>query len=311
MTDLRPRTLAEYVGQPELVAQLGKAIRAAKGRNETLGHTIMAGPPGLGKTTAAGVIAAEMGGKTISLPAPAIESTRDVVDVLTGLRRNDVLFIDEIHRLPIEVEEVMYSAMEDFEFSFKTTDKRVAGGIVQVGLPRFTLVGATTRSGDISRPLESRFQWRFRLDFYPSETLGQLAVRSAEILGFYLDEEGGEIIGRRSKGTPRETNRLVMVLRDHVQLEGKEFAGEEEVEAALAGIGVDENGLNELDRRYMRVMATVYAGGPAGLDAMACTLQEDVRTISDTVEPYLLRMGYLARKSRGRVLTDKGKEAIV
>ena len=302
---LRPRTIAEYVGQPDLIERLGITIKAVKQRVEPMEHVLLHGPPGLGKTTLAHVIAEEMGTRVHLTSGPALTKPGDLVSVLTQMGEHEVLFIDEIHRLPIAVEEFVYPAMEDFRI-----DVRVESGMhartVQVPLKPFTLIGATTRAGLVSSPLRSRFGITHALRYYSAEELLVILKRSAGLLSVDGDGRALELIADRSRGTPRIANRLLRRVRDYAQVKGNGRLTTGMVGDALALEGIDALGLDELDRSYMRVIATTYGGGPVGLEAVAATLNHDSGTLEDVVEPYLLQCGFVARTKRGRALTKAG-----
>jgi Holliday junction DNA helicase RuvB len=307
---LRPRRMAEYIGQQDLIERLDIAIRAVKARGEPMEHVLLHGPPGLGKTTLAHVIAEEMGTKVHVTSGPALTRPTDLVGALTRLEHGDVLFIDEIHRLPIAVEEFIYPAMEDFRI-----DVRMESGLhaqtVQINVKPFTLIGATTRAGLVSAPLRSRFGIAHNLRYYTTDELLTILTRSCELLGVRAAgaQRGGDalaMIAARSRGTPRIANRLLRRVRDFAQVRGDGVLTAPMVTDSLALEGVDQLGLDELDRSYLRVIAKVYAGGPVGLEAVAATLNQDSGTLEDVVEPYLLQIGFLARTRRGRMLTPAG-----
>ncbi|MBL0926802.1 MAG: Holliday junction branch migration DNA helicase RuvB [Phycisphaerales bacterium] len=302
---LRPTRLGEYIGQRELVERLTIAIQAARGRAEPMEHLLLHGPPGLGKTTLAHVIAAEMGAAVYTTSGPALTRAADLVGALTKLKPNDVLFIDEIHRLPIAVEEFIYPAMEDRKIDV-AVDSGMNGRTVTIRLQPFTLIGATTRAGLLSAPLRSRFGLVHHLRYYPWEDLLEIVRRSARLLSMDAEPTGLEAIARRSRGTPRIANRLLRRVRDYAQVKAADRVGPRVVEEALALEGVDTLGLDELDRKYLRVIGTTYRGGPVGLEAVAATMGEDAGTLEDVVEPYLLQVGFLARTRRGRQLTADG-----
>jgi len=300
---LRPTEIDDYVGQPDLIGRLRIAIQAAKGRSEPLEHVLLHGPPGLGKTTLAHVLAREMGGKIILTSGPVLSKGTDLVAALARLQRGDVLFIDEVHRLPIAVEEFIYPAMEDFRIDV-TLDSGLAARTVQMPCQPFTLVGATTRAGLLSPPLRSRFGIVHHLQYYTQEELLTILVRSCRLLNVPVaDEDGLRAIATRSRGTPRIANRLLRRVRDWAQVKGDGRIGRAAVDAALRLEGVDALGLDALDRGFLKIIATIYGGGPVGLETIAATMNEDAGTLEDVVEPYLLQIGFLARTRRGRALT--------
>ncbi len=312
---LRPDSMDEYIGQADLLEKLEIAIEAAKARttgdvpdgvarpHEPLEHILLHGPPGLGKTTLAHVIASEMGTKLITTSGPALMRGNDLVAALTRLQPGDVLFIDEIHRMPIAVEEFIYPAMEDFKIDV-TVDTGMHARTVQIRCKPFTLIGATTRAGLLSAPLRSRFGITHHLRYYSRDDLRVILQRSCRVLGLLAVEEAClEAISARSRGTPRIANRLLRRVRDYAQVRARGVVSEGLVETALGLEGVDELGLDDLDRNYLRTIATVYDGGPVGLETVAATMNEDAGTLEDVVEPYLLQMGFLARTRRGRMLT--------
>lgn len=305
--DLRPRRLSEYIGQRQVVETLEIAIEAAKRRGEPLDHILFHAPPGLGKTTLAHIIATEMGVQIVTSSGPAIEKGGDLISILTHLEKGDVLFIDEIHRLPKIVEEFLYPAMEDFCIDF-IFDKGAHARSHRYRLERFTLVGATTRAGLLSAPLRERFGILRNLDFYTVEELSQVVKRSAALLGVPIDQEGTEEIARRSRGTPRISNRLLKRVRDYAEIRGQGKITKEITDEALRLEGVDEMGLTSLDRRFLETIIRYYKGGPVGLEAIAATLQEETDTLVDMVEPFLLKIGFLARMQNGRKATELAYE---
>ncbi|HIK20410.1 MAG TPA: Holliday junction branch migration DNA helicase RuvB [Synechococcus sp. M44_DOE_062] len=299
---LRPRTLAEYIGQTELKEVLSIAIAAARARQEPLDHLLFYGPPGLGKTTVAAVLAAEVGSQFYMTTAPALESPRDIAGYLVRLKRGDVLFIDEIHRLPKVTEELLYPAMEDFRLDI-TIGKGRSARITSLPLERFTLIGATTRIGALTSPLRDRFGHVQRLRFYEPQELVQIVLRTARLLDVSTDPEGAAEIARRSRGTPRIANRLFKRVRDYAQVRGDGHISREVAAAALELFQVDPMGLDWTDRKLLTVLVEQFGGGPVGLETMAAVTGEDPQTIEEVYEPYLLQIGYLQRTPRGRVVT--------
>lgn len=300
---LRPECLDDYVGQPEVVDTLKIAIQAALMREEPLEHVLFHGPPGLGKTTLAHIIAHEMGGRLTVTSGPALEKGGDLIGILTHLEEGDVFFIDEIHRTPKAVEEFLYPAMEDFAVDF-IFDKGIHARSHRYRLNRFTLVGATTRVGLLSAPLRDRFGLFRSLEFYKLADLIRIIQRSAEILSVSIDEGGADTLARRSRGTPRIVNRLLKRVRDYAQVRGDGSIDSQTVAAALKLEGVDDRGLTRLDRRYLKTIIDYYHGGPVGIEAIAATLQEEADTLVDVVEPYLLKIGQVVRTSSGRKATE-------
>ncbi|MCK5841454.1 MAG: Holliday junction branch migration DNA helicase RuvB [Candidatus Sabulitectum sp.] len=301
-TSLRPKSFAEYIGQRELINNLKIAVQAAKERGEPLDHLLFHGPPGLGKTTLAYVIAEEMEADIVCTSGPALERPADLVGILTNLKRGDVLFIDEIHRLPRIVEEYIYPAMEDYEIDM-VIDPGPHARTVKLELSHFTIVGATTRAGLITGPLRDRFGFSLHLEFYDVKDLKTIITRSAGILSTAITGEGSESIAFRSRGTPRIANRLLKRARDYAQVMRREAIDEVTSVEAMDINGVDEAGLDRLDRNYLNVIIKQYAGGPVGVSAIAATLNEERDTLIDVVEPFLLARGFLNRTSRGRVAT--------
>ena len=300
---LRPTTFAECVGQQSVKEKLSIAIEAAKKRNEPLEHILFYGPPGLGKTTLAHVIANEMGSRIKTTSGPALVKQGDVMGLLSNVNTGDILFIDEIHRLSTPVEEFIYPAMEDFRVDF--TDSGMHAKTINFPLKRFTLIGATTRAGLLSAPLRGRFGMLYHLEFYNNNELAQILVRSAKLLNLACQDGTLELIASRSRGTPRIANRLLKRVRDYAQVKGKGKLTTDIVASALKMEQIDELGLDELDRSFLRSLANVYNGGPAGIEALAATLGEEKDTLEDVVEPYLLQIGFVRRTNRGREITEQ------
>ncbi|MBQ3484720.1 MAG: Holliday junction branch migration DNA helicase RuvB [Clostridia bacterium] len=301
-TSLRPRTLRDYVGQTAVKSSLSIYIQAALSRRDALDHILLYGPPGLGKTTLANIVAAEMGSNIRITSGPAIERPGDLLSIITNLNQGDVLFIDEIHRLSRTSEEVLYSAMEDFAVDIVTGKGPMANSI-HMTVPKFTLIGATTRAGQLSAPLRDRFGILFRLEMYTPEELASIVRRSASILGVDADADGILEIARRSRGTPRIANRMLKRVRDYAQVKGSGRISLEIAREAIAMQGVDELGLDKTDRTMLTTMMDKFGGGPVGLDTLAATTGEDAVTIEDVYEPYLMQLGFLMRTPRGRVCT--------
>ena len=301
--NLRPRALAECIGQAEVIEAMRIAIQAAKGRDEPMDHTLFYGPPGLGKTTFARIIATELGVQFKGTSGPALERGGDLVSVLTNMERGDVLFIDEIHRLPKAVEELLYPAMEDFHVDI-IFDKGAHARIYRSRLMAFTLVGATTRAGLISPPLRQRFGIVRELHFYSEEELMQGVHRSARLMQIAIDDPSSRVLAQRSRGTMRVANRLLRRVRDYAQVRAGGKITPEVADAALRLEGIDEFGLTALDRRYLKVVVEQHLGGPVGVEAIAATLQEETQTLEDMVEPFLLHTALLARTPKGRVATE-------
>ena len=300
---LRPRTLAEYIGQDKAKENLSIYIEAAKMRGENLDHVLLYGPPGLGKTTLSTIIANEMNVNIRVTSGPAIEKQGDLAALLTNLSENDILFIDEIHRLNRSVEEVLYPAMEDFALDI-IIGKGPSARSIRIDLPKFTLVGATTRAGQLTAPLRDRFGVILRLELYTVEQLTEIVTRSAGILGIECEAEGAVEIARRSRGTPRIANRLLKRVRDFAQVKYDGYITEEVADYALDLLDVDRLGLDHVDRNLLTTMIEKFQGGPVGLDTLAAAIGEDAGTVEDVYEPYLLKNGFLQRTPRGRVVTD-------
>ena len=302
---LRPKTFNEYIGQEDLKEKMNIFIKAAKMRNEAMDHILLYGPPGLGKTTLAGVIATEMGVNLKITTGPVLEKAGDLAAILTSLEENDILFIDEIHRLNTSVEEILYPAMEDGELDI-LIGKGPAARSIRIELPKFTLIGATTRAGQLSTPLRDRFGVTHRMEYYKLEELKEIIRRGTGILNVKYDEDGIEEIARRSRGTPRIANRLLKRARDYALVTGNGVLDKESVNGILKLLGVDENGLDELDRNILKSIITVYNGGPVGIETLSLLLGEDKRTIEEVYEPYLVKKGFIKRTQRGRVVTEHG-----
>ena len=299
---LRPKRFEEFVGQGQVVENLHVAIQAAKRRDEALEHLLLAGPPGLGKTSIAHIVAHETGAKITATSGPAIGRAGDLIGILTNLEQGDILFIDEIHRLSKVVEEFLYPAMENFEIDF-IIDKGPYAKTIKFHLKRFTLIGATTRSGLLSNPMRSRFGMVYHLEFYKPEELVLVLQRSSKILGITVEPEAARTIAERSRGTPRIANRLLRRVRDYAQVKTSGKISMEVAQAALAAQGVDDCGLDGLDRKVLKTIIEFYGGGPVGIEALAAALNEERDTIVDVVEPYLLSAGLLKRTARGRKAT--------
>ena len=301
---LRPKTLKEYIGQEKAKGNLEVFIQAAKMRHEPLDHVLLHGPPGLGKTTLSGIIANEMGVNVRITSGPAIEKAGDLAALLTNLNENDILFVDEIHRLNRSVEEVLYPAMEDFAIDI-IIGKGPSANSIRLDLPKFTLIGATTRAGQLSAPLRARFGVTLRLELYTPEELAMIVTRSAGLLDAPIEPEGAMEIAHRSRGTPRIANRMLRRVRDFAQVVGDGVITKDLADRALTALEVDYLGLDNIDRRMLRAIIDYYGGGPVGLETLAATINEEAVTLEDVYEPYLMQIGFLTRTPRGRCVTHK------
>ncbi len=299
---LRPKTLNEYIGQTKVKENMKIYIEAAKKRNEPLDHILLYGPPGLGKTTLASIISTEMNTNIRITSGPAIEKPGDLAALLTNLSPNDILFIDEIHRLNRSVEEILYPALEDYNLDI-IIGKGPSARSIRLDLPKFTLIGATTRAGSLTTPLRDRFGIMHRLELYDAEQLDTIVTRSAKILGVDIDGKGSMEIARRSRGTPRIANRLLKRVRDYAAVLGDGTITEEIAKIALEKLEIDELGLDNIDRKILKTIILSYSGGPVGIETLSSTIGEETETIEDVYEPYLLQMGFLSRTPRGRIAT--------
>ncbi|KFJ44020.1 Holliday junction branch migration DNA helicase RuvB [Francisella philomiragia] len=299
---IRPKTLAEYEGQPAVREQMGIFIQAAKSRNDALDHTLIFGPPGLGKTTLSNIIANEMEVELKQTSGPVLEKAGDLAALLTNLEENDVLFIDEIHRLSPVIEEILYPAMEDYQLDIMIGEGPAARSI-KIDLPPFTLVGATTRAGLLTSPLRDRFGIIQRLEFYSVDDLAKIVYRSAKLLDLDITDDGANEIAKRSRGTPRIANRLLRRVRDYAQVKASGVISYDIADKALTMLKVDPVGFDHMDHKYLLTLMEKFGGGPVGLDTMAAALSEEKGTIEDVIEPYLIQQGYIMRTARGRIAT--------
>jgi len=304
---LRPTTFKNFIGQKKIIENLLIHINAAKGRGEHLDHLLFYGPPGLGKTTLASIVAKEMGVNFKITSGPAIERPGDLAAILTNLKANDVFFIDEIHRLNRVVEEVLYPAMEDFGLDI-VIGKGPSARSIRLDLPKFTLIGATTRAGQLSSPLRDRFGMISRLEFYAEKEIKQIILRVAQVLKITIEQSGADEIAKRSRGTPRIANRLLRRVRDYAQVKGDGIVNQETAKKALEGLEIDELGLDNVDRKIIKTIIKNFSGGPVGVDTLAASIHEESLTIEDVYEPYLLQLGFIERTPRGRTATAAAYE---
>ena len=300
---LRPKNFSEYIGQEDLKEKMNIFIKAAKLRDEAMDHILLYGPPGLGKTTLAGVIATEMGVNLKITTGPVLEKAGDLAAILTSLEENDILFIDEIHRLNTSVEEILYPAMEDGELDI-LIGKGPSARSIRIELPKFTLIGATTRAGQLSTPLRDRFGVTHRMEYYKLDELEEILRRGSKILGISFDEDGITEISKRSRGTPKIANRLLKRARDYATIKGNGILDRKSVNGVLELLGVDARGLDELDRSILNAIINFYNGGPVGIETLSLLLGEDKRTLEEVYEPYLVQIGFIKRTQRGRMVTE-------
>ena len=306
---LRPTLLKDFAGQKKTVERLSIMVGAALSRSEPLNHILLSGPPGLGKTTLSFILGYEMGTQVVVTSGPVIDKPGDLAGLLTNLNEGDILFIDEIHRMPKTVEEYLYSAMEDYRIDIMI-DQGPNARSVRLNLPKFTLIGATTRIGLLTAPLRSRFTLQTRLDYYDQQTLEGIIVRSCEILSVAFTEQGASEIAKRARGTPRIANNLINFCRDHALQKGDGTITEQQANAALELLEIDHRGLDELDKKILRILAENYKGGPVGLRTLAVAVSEEAHTLEEVHEPFLIQEGYIARTAQGRILSNKGWEVV-